>query len=256
MITAGPYPADKNGNENTNASRAKPYDAVYPDADLNAIRTPVRIGNNSFANGTVVDTRVYTPITDLAPAQTSSSAASNMQHMAVVRDFALPVPAPATERLPPATPQTPGVSDPNATGVTFGIVNPNDYSGPAPDLFTSRFSYGDSQAKGTTGLAAIVSFPYTNNGLSVATYTGINGQKYTQQPVPTTLATVNQVGSVYGLVRQASSNTIYAGAFVRRHVAHGQIQHELDRIKQAVHDAKRTLREVSTRMPQAMRRVA
>ena len=41
-------------------------------------------------------------------------------------------------------------------------------------------------------------------------------------------------------------------SFVRRHVAHGQIQHELDRIKQAVHDAKRTLREVSTRMPMAM----
>ncbi|MBX3230068.1 MAG: phosphoenolpyruvate--protein phosphotransferase [Labilithrix sp.] len=41
-------------------------------------------------------------------------------------------------------------------------------------------------------------------------------------------------------------------SFVRRHVASGQVQHELDRIKQAVHDAKRTLREVSTKMPQAM----
>ena len=27
------------------------------------------------------------------------------------------------------------LSDPNATGVTFGVVNPNNYSGPAPDLF-------------------------------------------------------------------------------------------------------------------------
>ena len=41
-------------------------------------------------------------------------------------------------------------------------------------------------------------------------------------------------------------------SFVRRHIPHGQIQHELDRIKQAVHDAKRTLREVSLRMPKAM----
>ena len=41
-------------------------------------------------------------------------------------------------------------------------------------------------------------------------------------------------------------------SFVRRHIPQGQIQHELDRIKQAVHDAKRTLREVSMRMPQAM----
>jgi phosphotransferase system enzyme I (PtsI) len=41
-------------------------------------------------------------------------------------------------------------------------------------------------------------------------------------------------------------------AFVRRHVPSAQIQAELDRVKQAVHDAKQTLREVSTRMPKAM----
>jgi protocatechuate 3,4-dioxygenase beta subunit len=111
--------------------------------------------------------------------------------------------------------------DANATGVTFGIVNPYDYSGAAPDLFTARFSYGDSQGTGNDTRAALVSFPYTNNGLSVAPYAGVNGTTYTQQPVPTTLATVNQVGSVYGLVRQQSSNTIYAGAFVRRHVGLG-----------------------------------
>jgi phosphotransferase system enzyme I (PtsI) len=41
-------------------------------------------------------------------------------------------------------------------------------------------------------------------------------------------------------------------SFVRRHIPSTQIQQELDRVKQAVHDAKQTLREVSLRMPKAM----
>ncbi len=41
-------------------------------------------------------------------------------------------------------------------------------------------------------------------------------------------------------------------SFVRRHIPSAHIQQELDRVKQAVHDAKQTLREVSLRMPQAM----
>ena len=41
-------------------------------------------------------------------------------------------------------------------------------------------------------------------------------------------------------------------SFVRRHISSAQIQPELDRVKQAVIDAKQTLREVSMRMPQAM----
>src|SRR6188508_1815306 len=42
-------------------------------------------------------------------------------------------------------------------------------------------------------------------------------------------------------------------SFVRRHVHTAQIPQELDRIRQAVEGAKRTLREVSERMPAAMR---
>jgi len=41
-------------------------------------------------------------------------------------------------------------------------------------------------------------------------------------------------------------------SFVRRHIPSAQTQQELDRVKQAVHDAKQTLREVSMRMPKAM----
>lgn len=100
VVTAGPYPADKSGNQNTNASRAKPYDGVLVDADLNALKTPVVVGASTFANGLVVDTRVYTPISEIAPAMASDSGASQMQHMAIVKDFLLPMPVVAADPSP------------------------------------------------------------------------------------------------------------------------------------------------------------
>ncbi|WP_426749582.1 lamin tail domain-containing protein [Myxococcus sp. Y35] len=88
--TAGPHPADKNGNTNTNAGRNEPYDHVLVDNDLYAYQTAVVIGGSSFANGLVVDTRVYTPLSEISPALFGDSGASGMQHMAVIKDFLIP----------------------------------------------------------------------------------------------------------------------------------------------------------------------
>ena len=89
-VTAGPWPADKNGNTNTNASRGSPYDWLLADADLNARKTPVVIGSKTYTNGLVVDTRVYTPLAEISPALVGDSGAANMQHMGVIRDFWIP----------------------------------------------------------------------------------------------------------------------------------------------------------------------
>lgn len=83
----GPYPIDNAGNENTNGPRTKPFDWILPSPELRAVEAPVLIGASSFAAGLVVDTRVYTPMSDLSPAQVADSDATSMQHMAVVRDF-------------------------------------------------------------------------------------------------------------------------------------------------------------------------
>ena len=88
--SAAPYPVDQNSNGNTNASRAKPYDWVLADPDLNPLRTTVVIGASSYPTGLVFDSRVYTPISEVAPVRASDSAAANMQHMAVVKDFLIP----------------------------------------------------------------------------------------------------------------------------------------------------------------------
>ena len=73
-----------------NSSRSKPYDWVMPSPNLRSLQTSVDIGTHSFAHGLVVDTRVYTPVAELAPALMNDSGGSNMQHMAVVEDFLLP----------------------------------------------------------------------------------------------------------------------------------------------------------------------
>lgn len=93
--TAHPVGRNSSGNlnPNTNASRAKPYDAVYAGNGLQALQTATVIGTSTFSNGLVVDTRYYTPISELAPAFATDSGAAQMQHMAVVKDFQLPLPA-------------------------------------------------------------------------------------------------------------------------------------------------------------------
>lgn len=94
VVTSGPYPTDSTGNGNTNASRAKPYDWVLVDADLDAHKAATVVGASTFDSGLVVDTRRYAPLAEISPAVLSDSAATNMQHMAVVRDFLIPTDAP------------------------------------------------------------------------------------------------------------------------------------------------------------------
>jgi len=90
LVTSGPYPVDLAGKDGTNASRSKPYDWVIGSPALDALEIPIAIGANQFPDGFVADTRAYPMIGDLAPAVTSDSGATNMQHMAVVREFAIP----------------------------------------------------------------------------------------------------------------------------------------------------------------------
>ena len=94
FVTSPPWPADQSNNSNTNAGRSKPYDWVLADSDLNACKTPLIIGNRTFTDGIVFDGRVYTPISEVAPILSTDSAASNMQHMAVLRAFSIPTATP------------------------------------------------------------------------------------------------------------------------------------------------------------------
>lgn len=109
VVTSDSPPTDHRGNANTNASRAKPYDWVLADSDLSAHKTSTVIGGSTFPNGLVVDTRTYSPISEISPARSSDSGASNMQHMAIVRDFLVPDDEPAPS--PIAAPAAPAVDE-------------------------------------------------------------------------------------------------------------------------------------------------
>jgi hypothetical protein len=95
VSTAGPYPDDGKGNAFTSGTRTKPHDWVLPSPALAALQVPTAFasadgGASTFPSGLVFDSRVYTPLTDVPPILATDSAASNMQHMAVVKDFHLP----------------------------------------------------------------------------------------------------------------------------------------------------------------------
>lgn len=83
----GPYPVDQNNLDTTSGNRSKPYDWVLADDQLDPLEVPVVLGTTTFQNGAVIDTRVYVPLSDIAPAQMGDSAATGMQHMAVIKDF-------------------------------------------------------------------------------------------------------------------------------------------------------------------------
>ncbi|MBZ4420809.1 endonuclease/exonuclease/phosphatase family protein [Myxococcus sp. RHSTA-1-4] len=94
VVTAGPHPVDQNDNGGTNASRTKPYDHVLADEDLKQYQQATVIqgatSSSTFANGLVLDSRVYTPISEISPALSGDSGASSMQHMGVIKDFRVP----------------------------------------------------------------------------------------------------------------------------------------------------------------------
>jgi endonuclease/exonuclease/phosphatase family metal-dependent hydrolase len=126
VSTASPYPADRNGNTNTNLSRAKPYDHVLVDGDLRAYQTATVIGSSTFANGLVVDTRVYSPLSEISPAQSGDSSSTNMQHMAVIKDFLIPgdtVSASVTVSAPNGGESWAGASSRSITWTATGVTN-------------------------------------------------------------------------------------------------------------------------------------
>jgi len=87
---SAPRPVDQAGDADTNSGRSSPYDWVLAEPELDALETPVQIGFLSFANGLVFDSRIFSPLSSVSPVLSTDSGATNMQHMAVVRAFAVP----------------------------------------------------------------------------------------------------------------------------------------------------------------------
>ncbi|MBP5406422.1 endonuclease/exonuclease/phosphatase family protein [bacterium] len=97
FYVAGPHPVDENGKSNTNSGRKEHYDFVLADYPLHDFQVGTvyysskdSTKTKTYKNGLVFDTRLYDQSVlneYFSPAQTGDSGASNMQHMAVVKDF-------------------------------------------------------------------------------------------------------------------------------------------------------------------------
>jgi endonuclease/exonuclease/phosphatase family metal-dependent hydrolase len=88
VVTTPPYPVDQNSNAFTSTNRNRPHDWVLVDPTLQAHMVDTWQGNSLYVPGLVFDSRVYTPLSEVAPVLVTDSAAPGMQHMPVVRDFA------------------------------------------------------------------------------------------------------------------------------------------------------------------------
>lgn len=82
-------PADQDGDPDTNQNRDKPYDYVLANARLNQRHQPLTFAGRLFQEGLVFDTRLWAEEELPYPAQAYDSAAPQMQHMIIVKAFAL-----------------------------------------------------------------------------------------------------------------------------------------------------------------------
>lgn len=114
LVIRAPWPADEDGNENTNRNRRKPLDWVLVGKELQACSTPNTL---TWDGDLVFDSRVFKNLDLVPPIMKTDSDAEQMQHMAVLRDFWVPVNPPLPETVESAviatTPEpTPGAAAP------------------------------------------------------------------------------------------------------------------------------------------------
>jgi len=103
--------------------------------------------------------------------------------------------------------------------VDLGVNNPAQYCEENPDLATSCFINGDPLAGGTSAEGdAFVSWEYNYNGW------WFDYEEFPPNaPPPTKLAINEQIGPVWGIAYQRSTQTIFTAAMLKRHTDFGPL---------------------------------
>lgn len=172
---------DQNGSTGTNASRSKPYDQVLPSSDLDSLEIPVSISGHAFTytDGLVFDSRVFTPISAVPPILAGDSAASNMQHMAVIRDFLIP---------------TSGVTEPAAYPINFaGSSTENSLTvswsdvleSPVPTGYLIKAGLNSAVTPPQDGVASSEDADLSDGAAEIAVASGIESFTFSNLPSDT-----------------------------------------------------------------------
>ena len=172
-----PVPVDNLGNSFTSQNRNHPHDYVLPSFAFTNFETASVFPSQSFPNGLVFDSTVYTPLNDVVPVQFGDS--TNAQHMAVMKDFLIP--SGGTTTNPPAIvtqPQSQGIATGNS--VTFSVTA----TGAIPLSYQWLFN-GTNISGATNNPFTLASAQFTNAGNYSVTITNLAGSTISSNAVLT-----------------------------------------------------------------------
>jgi hypothetical protein len=172
-----PVPVDNLGNSFTSQNRNHPHDYVLPSFAFTNFETASVFPSQSFPNGLVFDSTVYTPLSEVAPVQFGDS--TNAQHMAVLKDFLIP--SGGTTTNPPAIvtqPQSQGIATGNS--VTFSVTA----TGAIPLSYQWLFN-GTNISGATNNPFTLASAQLTNAGNYSVTITNLAGSATSSNAVLT-----------------------------------------------------------------------
>jgi endonuclease/exonuclease/phosphatase family metal-dependent hydrolase len=191
-----PIPVDNNGNSDTSANRNHPHDYVLPSLSFTNLETATVFPSHSFPDGLVFDSRVYTPLSDVAPVLSGDS--SNAQHMAVMKDFQIPVNDTGTTNPPAITMQPQNQIVSPSSNVTFTVTA----TGTAP--LSYQWLFNNTNISGaTTNPYTLTNAQFTNAGNYAVIVTNIAGSITSSNALlivsnqPPTIITPPQSQTVY-----------------------------------------------------------
>ena len=220
LTTAAPHPVDQAGDPDTNASRSEQYDWVLAEPELDSLETPVKIGALSFAHGLVFDSRKFTPLNSVSPVLSGDSGASNMQHMAVVRAFAVPALELLTVTVSSSNPTLVPIANVvvGGTGVNRTVTVTPVASQVGTATITLTVGDGVSTASDTfvvtVGAAPVITSTSSYSGtVAVAgtnyvTATGTGPISYGASNLPAGLSLISSNGMILGTPTQAGSQQV------------------------------------------------
>ena len=183
FLSDSPIPSDQSGNQNTSAPRSKPYDYLLPSFSFTNYQVAVAISNQSFPNGLVFDSRVYSPLANVSPVQSGDSGAANMQHMGVIKDFSISYTvtnSPADVPVVTTQPQSQGVEPGSNATVTVVATG-------APTLQYQWRLGGADLASATASSFTVTHAQATNAGSYTVVITNFAGS-VTSSPAVLTVA--------------------------------------------------------------------
>jgi endonuclease/exonuclease/phosphatase family metal-dependent hydrolase len=193
-----PIPVDNNGNSFTSENRNSPHDYVLPSFSFTNFETATVLPSHSFPSGLVFDSTVYTPLSDVAPVQFGDS--TNAQHMAVMKDFSIPVGTNSVTNAPAITTQPQSQSVATGSSATFSVIA----TGTSPLNYQWLFN-GTNIFSATNSLFTLASAQLTNAGNYSVTVTNIAGS------VTSSVALLNVSNAPPAILLQPQNQNVLAG---------------------------------------------